>query len=59
MKPLFNRTALSLVLALAGFTVLVAAPPDGPPPFAAAVAPSGDVAAAADGDSDGVPFPAA
>jgi len=50
-----NRTALSVLLAVAGFTVLTAAPPDGPPsspPFAGAVAPSGDVAAGLAGDSE-------
>lgn len=52
-----HRTALSVLLAVAGFTVLTAAPPDGPPashpPFAGAVAPSGDVVAGPAGDSEG------
>lgn len=49
-----NRTALSLLLAVAGFTVLITAPPDdgpAPPPMGGAVAPSGDVAAGAARDS--------
>lgn len=55
MTALSNRTACSLVplvLAVAGYAVLTAAPPDaGAPPFAGAVAPSGDVAVRSGDDS--------